>query len=176
MNLILVGYRGTGKSTIARKLAAALDMPAVSLDDELVRRAGMSIPELVAADGWDHFRDLEQALVAELTKTTGRILDCGGGVVERSANATLLRVTGTVFWLTASTQTIVQRIASGTNRPALTEGLSFTEEVQTVLARRNPLYAELAHVRVDTDSASPTVVARQILSLWPHTPGSHPAP
>ena len=114
MNLILVGYRGTGKSTVARKLAVALAIPAVSLDDELVRRARMSIPEIVAAKGWEHFRDLEQALVAELTKTTGCILDCGGGVIERSVNLVALRSSGTVFWLTAGTQKIVERISAGT--------------------------------------------------------------
>jgi shikimate kinase len=176
MNLVLVGYRGTGKSTVARELSIALSMPLLSLDDALVRRANQSIPQLVAAHGWDHFRDLEQALVTELTQEDGRILDCGGGVVERPANVTALRACGTVFWLTASPNTIVRRIEGGTLRPALTATLSFTEEVQSVLLRRNPLYQALAHVRIDTERSSPTMLARQIQSLWPHsvTTQSHP--
>jgi shikimate kinase len=168
MNLVLVGYRGTGKSTIARELSTVLSMPLLSLDDELVRRADQSIAQIVAAEGWSHFRDLEQALVAELTQQTGRILDCGGGVVERPANVTALRACGTVFWLTASATTIVRRIADGTERPALTSTMSFTEEVETVLTRRNPLYQALAHVRIDTEAAPPENLARQIRSLWPY--------
>jgi shikimate kinase len=139
----------------------------VSLDNELVRRAGQSIQDLVAAQGWDHFRDLEQALVSEYAKQSGQIIDCGGGVVEREANVPTLRGSGTVFWLIASTPTIVRRISGGTERPALTSGMSFTEEVASVLARRNPLYARLAHVRIDTERGSPSSVAHRIQELWP---------
>lgn len=167
MNLILVGYRGTGKSTVARELSEHLGMPRISLDDELSRRVGQTIPELVEKKGWDHFRDLEQALVSELTQGAGNILDCGGGVVERAANVTALRSAGTVFWLTASTEVIVQRISSSTERPSLTSGLTFTDEVEMVLKRRQPLYRALAHVRIDTERSTPKDVARRILELWP---------
>lgn len=176
MNLILVGYRGTGKSTIARELARVLDMPRVSLDEELQLRANQSISELVAAHGWDHFRDLEQTLVAELAQSSGRILDCGGGVVERNANVAALRSAGTVFWLVASTEAIVQRISGGTERPSLTTNMTFTEEVATVLLRRTPLYRDLAHVRIDTDRVPTSVVVGQILSLWPHGPAAAAQP
>lgn len=170
MNLVLVGYRGTGKSSVARELSAYLEMPRVSLDEELVRRSGQSISSLVEQHGWEHFRDLEQSLIAELAQTDGNILDCGGGVVERSQNIKALRAAGTVFWLTASTQSIVQRISGGTDRPSLTGALSFTEEVESVLRRRYPLYVALAHVRIDTERATPKDVARRILELWPCPP------
>lgn len=172
MNLVLVGYRGTGKSTIARELSATLGMPRISLDDELVRRAATSIPNIVATHGWDYFRDLEQALVAELVLESGRILDCGGGVIERPANVTALRNAGTVFWLAASTKTIVDRIGGGADRPALTANMTFTDEVATVLARRDPLYARLAHVRLDTDGVTAKTIAQRIASLWPNPPTS----
>lgn len=167
-NLILVGYRGTGKSTVARELATTLGMPKVSLDEELVRRAALPIPELVAKHGWDHFRDLEQALVAELAERDHHILDCGGGVVERACNIETLRHAGTVFWLTARTKTIVDRIGGGADRPALTATMSFTEEVESVLTRRNPLYAQLAHVRIETDSVPSKLVAQKVAALWPN--------
>ena len=167
MNLILVGYRGTGKSTVARELTLALRMPKVSFDEELQARANQSIPEIVAAHGWEYFRDLEQDLVAEFAQGSGRILDCGGGVVERSANVPALRAAGTVFWLTASTSSIVARISGGNARPSLTSSMTFTEEVDSVLHRRTPLYQNLAHVRIDTDHASPAAIVRQLLSLWP---------
>lgn len=170
MNLVLVGYRGTGKSSVARELSSYLEMPRVSLDEELVRRAGESIPSLVERHGWEHFRDLEQALIAELVQNEGNILDCGGGVVERAQNIHALRAAGTVFWLTASTHCIVQRISGGTERPSLTNALSFTDEVESVLQRRYPLYVALAHVRIDTERSTPRDVARRILELWPSPP------
>jgi len=172
MNVILVGYRGTGKSTIARELSRTLNMPRVSFDEELQLRANLSIREIVANNGWEHFRDLEQALVAEYAQSSGRILDCGGGVVERPQNTAVLRAAGTVIWLAASVDTIVRRISGNSERPALTSNMTFTEEVESVLRRRTPLYQNLAHVRISTDVAAPTAIVRQILSLWPHSTAS----
>src|SRR5512133_1340149 len=167
MNFILVGYRGTGKSTVARRLADYLGMRRIELGEECSRRAGQTSPQIVESRGWEHFRALEQALVAELTQQRGNILDCGGGVVEREPNITALRAAGTVFWLTASTEAIVQRISTSTDRPSLTSGLSFTDEIAMVLKRRQPLYTALAHVRIDTERSAPKDVARRILELWP---------
>ncbi|HEY5956338.1 MAG TPA: shikimate kinase, partial [Polyangiaceae bacterium] len=166
-NLVLVGYRGTGKSTVARELSRLLSLPVVSLDEELVRRNVCSINDIVAKSGWEHFRDLEQALVAEYASQSNKIIDCGGGVVERAVNIQRLRAAGTVFWLAADTNTIVRRIEGGKDRPALTEGQSFTDEVASVLRRRHPLYSELAHVRIDTNVDPPALVARRIAALWP---------
>lgn len=151
MNLILVGYRGTGKSEVARKLAALLDRRVVSLDEEIVRLAGAPIPTIVAAHGWNHFRDLEEKLCREFCAMDGLILDCGGGVVEREANIASLRAGGKVFWLRATPATIVGRIGGDASRPSLTGNKSFTEEVEEVLQRRTPLYERLAHARIDTD-------------------------
>jgi shikimate kinase len=151
VNLVLIGYRGTGKSTIARRLADLLQRPVVSLDDELARRAGQTIPEIVAAHGWPHFRDLEQALCREVGAGDGLVIDCGGGVVERAENGACLRAGGRVFWLRATPTTIVGRIGGDTSRPSLTGSKSFTEEVEEVLQRRTPLYQRMSHVVIDTD-------------------------
>lgn len=167
MNLVLIGYRGTGKSTIGKRLAQALSMPLVSLDYELVRRAGQTINELVAAKGWDHFRDLESELIVEFSAKSPIVLDCGGGVVERDRNFAPLRGSGTVFWLSATVATVLSRIDGSRDRPALTDGQTFLSEVEEVLKRRTPLYARLAHVKIATDTLSPTHVAERIQSLWP---------
>ena len=151
MNLALVGYRGTGKSAIARRLGALLERPVVSLDEEIVRRAGMPIPAIVTAHGWGHFRDLEEAVCRDVAAADGLVIDCGGGVVEREANGAALRARGRVFWLRATPATIVSRIGGDKSRPSLTGTQSFTEEVAEVLQRRTPLYDRIAHVRVDTD-------------------------
>ena len=154
MNLVLIGYRGTGKSAIARKLASLLDRQVASLDQEIVRVAGMPIPDIVAAHGWSHFRDLEEAVCREFGAKDNIIIDCGGGVVERDANVASLRAGGKVFWLRATPTTIVGRIGGDSARPSLTGTKSFTAEVEEVLGRRTPLYERLAHAVIDTDGRS----------------------
>jgi shikimate kinase len=154
VNLVLIGYRGTGKSAIARRLASRLARPAVSLDEEIVRAAALPIPALVAAHGWGHFRDLEEAACRRISAQDGLVIDCGGGIVEREANVVSLRERGRVFWLRATPGTIVARIGADTSRPSLTAARSFTEEVEEVLSRRIPLYERAAHETIDTDGRS----------------------
>jgi shikimate kinase len=167
MNLVLVGYRGTGKSVIARRLGRMLNRPVVSLDAEIVRLAGQPIPALVAERGWDHFRDLEEQICRRVGAQDGQIiLDCGGGVVERKTNAAALREHGHVFWLRATPATIVARIGGDGNRPSLTGGKSFTEEVSEVLQRRTPLYQAMAHQVIDTNGRTRDDIAAEIARLW----------
>ena len=166
MNLVLIGYRGTGKSAVARLVARRLGRRVAALDAEIVRRAGSSIPEIVAQHGWPHFRDLESEVASAAAAEDGLVIDTGGGVIERPANVEALRRTGRVFWLTAPVATIVARIESGRERPALTPGKSFTDEVAEVLARRTPLYAAASHHAIDTADKTPAQVAEAVLALW----------
>ena len=154
MNLVLIGYRGTGKSAISRKLGGLLGRQVVSLDEEITRTAGKPIPEIVAAHGWNHFRDVEEQICREFAAKQDLVIDCGGGVVEREANFISLRAGGKVFWLRATPSTIVGRIGGDTARPSLTGTKTFTEEVEEVLQRRTPLYERLAHATIDTDGRS----------------------
>ena len=165
MNVVLVGYRGTGKSSVARLLADALGLRVISLDAEIVRRAGKSIPEIVQEVGWAGFRDLEEEVVRACAAGDGQVIDCGGGVIEREANMAPLRAAGRVIWLDASPQTIVARIKDDTQRPSLTGGKSFTEEVEEVLERRRPLYRRIANHVVATDGLRIDEVAARVLAL-----------
>jgi shikimate kinase len=165
MNVVLVGYRGTGKSTVGRLLAGRLGLHVVSLDAELQRKAGKSIPEVVQEVGWPGFRDLEEQVVAESAAQDGQVIDCGGGVVEREVNFERLRAAGPVVWLKASTATIVRRIEGDTQRPSLTEAKSFTDEVEEVLRRRTPLYRRVAHHEIDTDDRTVEDIAGEIVML-----------
>ena len=162
MNLILIGYRGTGKSSVANVLGEWLGRPVVSLDQRLVTRARRSIPEFVAEHGWPAFRDLEQELCAEHARQDGLVLDCGGGIVERPANVQALRANGCVVWLRAEIPTIVERIRHGTERPSLTGTGSFVDEVAEVLGRRTPLYRAAADLEVATDGRGVTDIAAEV--------------
>lgn len=166
MNIVLIGYRGTGKSHVGRLLSDKLSFPYVSIDKAIVLRAGMSIPDIVSQFGWPGFRDRETLEVREISVWDGIVIDTGGGVVERPENIQALRENGFLIWLKATVPTIVSRIAKGSERPALTEGKSFTEEVAEVLERRVPLYRSAAMHEIDTDGLAPEEIAEQIVLLW----------
>jgi len=163
MNLVLIGYRGTGKSAVAGILSQKLGMTAVSLDEEIVREAGMSVPAIVEKHGWTWFRDLESEIAKRSGERDGLILDTGGGVILRPENTQNLHRNGAVFWLKASAPVIVDRIQASTERPALTEGKTFLEEIEEVLAERLPVYREAADREIDTDPLTPAAVADEII-------------
>jgi shikimate kinase len=165
MNLVLIGYRGTGKSEVAKLLGKRLGMEVVSLDAEIVRQEG-PIPEIVAKHGWPHFRDIEAEVTKRVSAGDGIIIDSGGGVILRPENVENLRRNGKLIWLRASVPIIVKRIEGGTQRPSLTEEKSFTEEVEDVLRERTPLYEAAAHARVDTDQLDLEQVAEEVRRLF----------
>lgn len=162
MNLVLVGYRGTGKSTIGKRVAEILKLDYVSLDAEIVRRAGMSIPEIVDQHSWGYFRDLEEEVTRDFSEKDHQVIDTGGGVVTRQANISRLRRSGYVFLLTAELEDILERITGDKERPSLTEAQSLREEVIQVLEERAPLYEAAAHSRVNTSVLSAEEAAKWI--------------
>jgi len=166
MNIVLIGYRGTGKSEVGEILAARLGMPCIGMDTEIVKRAGMSIPEIVEKYGWSKFRDMESELARELAKLDKSIIDTGGGVIERPENIEALKTNSRIFWLKASVDTIVMRIQAGVERPALTSGKTFTEEVAEVLEQRISKYKSAAQYKIDTDDLTPEQVANKIIEIW----------
>lgn len=164
MNVVLIGYRGTGKSSVGRILATRLDRILVSTDAEIVKSVGQSIPEIVEQKGWECFRDLESKVCQELAGRDGLVIDTGGGAILRSRNIEVLKETGRLFWLTASVSTITQRIRHETQRPSLTGGKSFVDEIQDVLRERTPKYQAAADCVIETDGKPITQVADEILA------------
>jgi len=164
MNLVLIGYRGTGKSSVGRILAGRLGRELVSTDAAVVQRANLAVPDIVARYGWDHFRDLETQVCRELATKDGLILDTGGGAILRPENVACLKAGGVLFWLTAEVGTIAVRIGGDTQRPSLTGTKSFTEEIEEVLRERLPKYEAAADHRIATDGRTPAEVADAILS------------
>lgn len=165
MNVVLIGYRGTGKSTVGKIVAARLGRVLVSTDAEIVKLAGQSIPEIVEKHGWEYFRDLETKICQGLAGQDGVVIDTGGGAILRSRNVEVLKETGRLFWLTASVNTIAGRIGHDTQRPSLTGVKSFVDEIQDVLRERAPKYQAAADDVIETDERSVTHVAEEILAL-----------
>lgn len=166
-HLILIGYRGTGKTTVARLLAERLGVTAVDGDPEIQHRTGKTIAEIFARDGETVFRDIEETVVAELLRSEEPIvLSTGGGAVLRPETRSRLRESGHVVWLTAEPETILARMqgdeSTKTMRPSLTE-LPPMEEITALLEKRHTLYAETAHAVVVTDRRSVEEIVEEIL-------------
>ena len=165
MNLVLIGYRGTGKSTVAELLATRLGWRAVSTDAQIVEKAQKKIPDIVSGEGWEHFRDLETEVCLALKEQDCLVIDSGGGIILRPENMEALKPNGLVFWLTATVSTITRRISDDTQRPALTAGKTFVEEIQEVLTERTPKYQAVADHTIATDDLSPEEIASHILTI-----------
>jgi shikimate kinase len=165
MNIVLIGYRGTGKSTVGRLLASRLGRALVSTDAEIVKRAQRTIPEIVAQQGWEYFRDLESEICREISSLDQLVIDTGGGSILRAQNVEALKTKGTVFWLTASVETIARRIGGGNQRPSLTGTKSFVDEIQDVLRERTPKYRAAADHIIVTDGRSTNQLMEIILGL-----------
>jgi len=167
-NLVLIGGRACGKTSVGQALARALQRPFVDLDQVLVAEAARSIAEIVAAEGWPGFRQREKELVARLGARPGQVLAPGGGVVLDPENVALLREHGLVIWLYADPATLRQRLrqdqGSQDFRPSLT-GADPGAEMERVLAEREPLYRAAAHVTLDTTELAIQEVVHYILRI-----------
>jgi len=164
MNIVLIGYRGTGKSTVAKIIGQRLGRKVMSTDAEIVKEAGQSIPQIVEQFGWDHFRELETQMCRKLQDQTNLVIDTGGGLILKEENVKILKSTGTFFWLTAEVPTIVNRISGDTQRPSLSGTKSFVEEIEDILKERTPKYQAAADHVISTDQATPHQIADAILS------------
>jgi shikimate kinase len=166
MNLLLIGYRGSGKTTVAAALAERLGWPWLDADAELERRAGKTIKQIFADEGETAFRDRESAVLADLLDhENNRIIALGGGVILREENRRLLAEHGKTVWLQASPEALHLRIhadpTTTERRPNLT-GQGGLAEIRNLLAQRAGLYAASADVAIDTEGKSPDQLAGEI--------------
>jgi len=170
MNITLVGYRGTGKSSVGPLLAARLGWTFVDADTEIVARAGRSIPDIFKTDGEATFRELEVTTLDDLLRKKNCVIATGGGAILSDITRQGIRESGPVVWLTAAVNTILARIESdiapGGNRPSLTD-LDPRVEIETVLAQRKALYSDVATITIATDIQSPTHIVDEILRQLP---------
>lgn len=176
--LFLIGYRGTGKSTVGPLLAIALGWQFLDADDRIEAAAGQTVADIFAAEGEAGFRDREAAVLAELCREERRVIATGGGAVLRPSNRELLRAAGFVAWLTAPPEVVWERMRSdpstAARRPNLTTG--GLDEVANLMAVRESLYQQTAHGTFPTEGRSPEVVAAAILAAWEATAGPSSSP
>jgi shikimate kinase len=166
-NLVLIGYRATGKTAVGTRLAEILGSPFVDMDHALVAEAGEPINDIVAKEGWAGFRRREKELVARFRHSRGQVMATGGGVILDPDNVAALQENGIIIWLTADSETIQARLTQDqprdANRPSLT-GSDTIREVAEVLAQRFPLYQAAAQITVDTTHRDVDQVVEAVLA------------
>jgi shikimate kinase len=178
MVITLIGYRGSGKSSVAPRLARRLRWSWIDSDRVIEERAGCSIRQIFETEGEAGFRQHESTVLAELLQQDRLILASGGGAVLLEDNRIRMKAAGPVVWLHMSIEGLTKRLSrdrSGTeNRPSLT-GKSIAEEVAEVMAIREPLYRECASIIVDAEREWPEQVARRIArQIEPGPVGENP--
>jgi len=167
VNIILMGYRGCGKTTVGRIVAEKLQRPFFDTDAMIQERAGKTIREIVADGGWDAFRALERSAVKALAGREGCVIALGGGAVLDQQNVKKLKRNGFFLWLTADGATITGRLrndgASNAQRPSLS-GMDTVAEIEILLREREPVYRLVTDRVIDTIGRSVDEVAAEIMT------------
>ncbi len=164
MKVFLIGFMGSGKTSTGKELAKLLDYRFVDMDDLIVQRAGMSIPEIFSRFGEERFREIETEVLRDLVNEDDLVVSCGGGVVVKERNHFLLKQGGKVVFLMASPEVIYERVKDDTNRPLLNVPDPM-DRIRDLLNQRMEKYLNVSDLQIDTDGRSPSEVAEEIARL-----------
>lgn len=160
-NLYLIGFMGCGKTTVAREFCRICSMEMMEMDEELEERAGMSIPDIFECYGEGYFRDMETALIKELRERGNTVVSCGGGVPLRKENVDAMKQGGTVVLLTASPETIYERVKDSSNRPVI-EGNKTPAYIAELMEQRCPAYEAAADLTIETNGKTVAEICREL--------------
>jgi len=167
-NVLLIGYRCTGKSSAGKGLAQKMGVPFFDTDELIVERAGISIKEIVETGGWRLFREKEKEVVKGLPAMEESVIATGGGIFDDPINRAVLRKKGIFFWLTADEETICERMVNDHRgegfRPSLTHS-DIRSDVIATLIKREPIYRQMADFTVNTSEKAIKVVVDEIYEL-----------
>lgn len=161
-HIVLIGFMGTGKSTIAKNLSHMLQMEVLEMDEEIACREGMSIPEIFRVHGEAYFREKETELLVEIENKEQMILSCGGGTPLRECNVIEMKKNGIVIWLTAEAKTIWKRIKDDKNRPLLKGNMNI-EYIQNMIEQRHEKYQNASDLIVKTDGREVSEICEEII-------------
>ena len=162
-NIILVGFMGTGKTTVGKLLARQLKRRFIDMDPTIEERAGKSIGRIFEEDGEPRFREMERDLVRELAAKTGLVIAAGGGLVLNPDNTGDFSQSGKIICLLASEDDVLRRVAGSTARPLLENGEK-KQRIRDLMEKRRPLYETIPR-RVNTSGLTPQEVAETIMLM-----------
>lgn len=162
-NIVLIGFMGAGKTTISYYLSMMFDMRLVEMDQEIAEREEMSIPDIFATYGEEYFRNLETNLLKELQTGKNCIISCGGGVALREENVVEMKKNGRVVLLTASPETIYDRVKDSNDRPLLKDNNN-VEFIADLMEKRKEKYEAAADVVIQTDGKSILQISEELIT------------
>ena len=173
MNIVLIGYRGSGKSTVGKRLASRMQRRFVDTDDLIESKEGQ-ISDLVKSHGWNYFRAMERRMIEEISKEDNLIIALGGGAVLDSDNIANVERNGLIIWLKADQEVLRKRMNQDprtlASRPTLT-GKGTIEELEEIMDFRNPFYEKAATIQLDTPTLNVEEVVENILVAFKEKTG-----
>lgn len=161
-NIVLIGFMGTGKSTVSELLKRRFAMEVVEMDQIIEERQGMSISDIFATYGEEYFRDLETNLLIEMQSQKNMVISCGGGVPMRERNVVEMKKNGRVVLLTAKPETILNRVKNNHNRPLL-EGNKNVDFIADLMEKRREKYQTAADIVIETDGKSGLEICEELV-------------
>lgn len=150
-NIAIIGFMGTGKTTVSSALSKITGFKEIDVDAYIVEKAKMSISEIFEKYGEEYFRNLETESLREIANNKNQIISCGGGAVLKDENVDILKNSGTIVLLTATPETIFDRVKDHTHRPILNNDMSLSH-VKSLMEKREPRYQSVADIKVNVDS------------------------
>lgn len=161
-NIVLIGFMGTGKSTVSEYLSSRFAMRTVEMDQVIAEREKMSIPEIFAVHGEEYFRDLETGLLVEMQSHKNTVISCGGGAALREKNVVQMKKNGKVVLLTASPETVYERVKNSKGRPVL-DGRKNVKGILELMEQRRDRYEAAADIVVNTDNKTVPQVCEELV-------------
>lgn len=160
-NVFLIGFMGSGKSTIAACMSENYGMDVVEMDEVLAKRENMSIPDIFAQKGEAYFREAETRLLREIEAEEHKVVSCGGGVVLREENVQEMKRKGQIVLLSARPETILARVKGSHDRPLLA-GKKDLPSIYAMMEERRPKYEAAADVVIATDGKTAEEISKEI--------------
>jgi len=160
-NIVLTGFMGTGKTAVGKELARSLDVPLIDIDSEIENSERMTIQDIFKQHGEAVFREIETRKIKETAQRKNIIISTGGGAVLKDENMHALRRSGIIICLTASPETILQRVSNNNERPLL-QGENPLRKIEELLHVRQPFY-DKADIIIDTENRTPLQIAEEII-------------
>ena len=161
-NIVLIGFMGTGKSTVSELLKRRFAMEVVEMDQIIEERQEMSISDIFATYGEEYFRDLETNLLIEMQSKKNMVISCGGGVPMRERNVIEMKKNGRVVLLTAKPETILNRVKNNHDRPLL-EGNKNVDFIADLMEKRREKYQTAADIVIETDGKSGLEICEELV-------------
>lgn len=160
-NIMLIGFMGVGKTTVSKKLSKKLGMPEVDMDAYIVAHENKAISDIFAESGEEYFRKIETECLVEIQMEKGKIVSCGGGAVLKDENVRFMKDGGVILLLTATPQTVYERVKNSTERPILNGNMN-VEYISELMNKRKQRYLEVADLIIATDGKKVDEIVSEI--------------